>query len=132
MVGLAERDIDDPVGVAIYGAAQSKLFGIQDHSLSGASWGPEASANRVDINGVGINGVSRTIVPGGRLRTEKYGVSSFLSFEGVTVHSYMDEDLITVDDGQSLIEPSQVITRILTAVDGDYAGAISLCQSTSH
>lgn len=55
-----------------------------------------------------------------------------LSFEGVTIHSYMDEDLITVDDGQSLIEPSQVITRIFTAVDGVYAGAISLCQSTSH
>lgn len=136
LVGLAERNINDPVGVAIYYAAQSKLVGTPDHNIPGDTWGPEASVNGVDINGVGINGVSRTIVLGGHLRTEKYGVvvgtPSFLSFEGVTVHSWMDEDLITVDDGQSLIEPSQVITRILTAIDGVYAGAISLCQSISH
>lgn len=124
VVGLAERGTDHPVSVAIHRAARSKLVGSQGYNIPGTTWSGEDLAN-----GHGKNGVSKTVVPGDSTR---YGVLigtlSFLSSQGVNVHDEMDDDLIIVDDDQNSTELLDVTTRILTAVDGVYAGAISLCD----
>ncbi|MCJ1263937.1 hypothetical protein MMC22_003808 [Lobaria immixta] len=132
LVGLAARGIDHPVSVAIHGAARFKLVGSQGFNIGGITSDPEVSTN-----GAERYGVSRLIEPGGLkpwdlVRSEKYGVLvgtlSFLSSHGVNVHDDMDDDLIPVGDDRDFIEPSQVTARILIAIDGVYAGAISLCE----
>lgn len=130
LIGLAEKNIDHPVSIAIHRAARSRLVGSLGYNISGTAWDLEASSNRVDRSEV-----SRIVEPGGRTRTERYGVLlgslSFLSSQGVTVHADMDDDLIMVSDDQNSNDPSEPTTRTLTAIDGVYAGAIFLSKNLS-
>lgn len=124
LVGLAENNINNSVSIAIERAARYRLLGSEDNHILGTSWDPEA-----ENSGAEIHGVSRTVEPLGRIRHKQYGVvigtPPFLSSHGVTLQDDMDEDLITVDD-RNRIAPWELTTRMLTAIDGVYAGAISL------
>ena len=125
LVGLAETKNHHPVGVSIHRAALSRLGGSEGASIPGVAWGPRASTS-----GVERNGVSKIVEPSGPVPPERYGVlvgtRSFLSSNGVNVHGDLYGDLITVVDDEDGTDPLKATMRTHTAIDGVYAGVLSL------
>ena len=129
LVGLAETENDHPVGVSIYRAALSRLGGFENDFIPGIAWGPDASTS-----GVERNGVLKIVEPWGPVPPERYrvlvGSRSLLSSNGVNVNGdlYGDlyGDLITVVDHEEHTDLLRATMRIHTAIDGVYAGVLSL------
>ena len=128
LVGLAEKKNNHPVGVCIHRTALSRLGGSEDANIPGIAWGLDASTS-----GVEENGVLKIVEPWGPVSPERYrvlvGPRSFLLSNGVNVNGGLYGDLITVVDHEEHSAPVKTIMLIHTAIDGVYAGVLSLSFS---
>ena len=133
LVGLAEEKNNHPVGVSIHLAALSRLGGSEGTKIPGTTWALDTATS-----GVERNGFSRIVEPWGQpwgpAPLKRYsvlvGTRSFLSFNRVNVDGDLYGDLTTVVDHENRTDPLKATTRIHTAIDGVYAGVLSLTFSS--
>ncbi|KAJ9216649.1 hypothetical protein DTO166G4_1865 [Paecilomyces variotii] len=130
IVGLAEMGSEHPVGRAIVEAAKVETGGSSEETLDGSVGDFEATIGK---------GISAVVEPNSGVERTRYrvllGNASFLRDQDVQVPEAVDPDSQPPDESASAFSvPSKPndfagLTLIHVAVDGQYAGTISLRDS---
>lgn len=129
IVGLAEMGSEHPVGKAILVAAKTETGGSSEAALDGSVGDFEASVGK---------GISAVVEPASGNERTRYrvlvGNAAFLRSRDVRIPEAVDPDAQPPDESASALPPSKPnsfagLTLIHVAIDGQYAGTISLQDS---
>lgn len=130
IVGLAEMGSEHPVGKAIVDAAKIETVGSSDEALDGSVGDFEATIGK---------GISAVVEPNSGVERTRYqvllGNASFLKSRDVQVPEAVDPESQPPDESASAFsmrsKPNDFagLTLIHVAIDGQYAGTISLRDS---
>jgi Cu+-exporting ATPase len=120
LVGLAEMGTEHPIGKAILQAAKTELGISSDGMIDGSVGEFIATVGK---------GISASVEPASSVERKRYtvhvGNASYLSSQGITLPS----SVTAIPTRTSKIAPKSGTTKIYTAIDGIYAGALSLSDT---
>ncbi|KAL8713389.1 MAG: hypothetical protein Q9220_002588 [cf. Caloplaca sp. 1 TL-2023] len=126
LVGLAEMNSEHPVGKAIVYAAKSELAVGSDSMIDGTVGDFKATVGK---------GVSAIVAPASSVEHKRYdiliGSISYLKSRGVNIPVRFDSSSLSpMDKSSSGVKRSKAgTTQIYVAIDGAYAGSLSLSDT---
>lgn len=120
LVGLAEMGTEHPIGKAILKAAKTELGVSGDGMIDGSIGDFIATVGK---------GISASVEPASSVERKRYtvhvGNASYISSQGITLPS----SVTAIASSTSKTVPKSGTTQIFTAVDGIYAGSLSLSDT---